>query len=156
MNFECFMCGEKFASENTAINHLQKHHEIKDQSTELKCLVNFGFCKKSYLTYSGLRKHLKSCSKKQYGDSSSFSEVISRNNSDFPLHLYVYLSMNKDEFDKCPFPNRLRRLELHTRRRRTLTIVLSALRRYITRNVTKFVSDCGLNVFRRPLMMIFE
>lgn len=76
MDFECFVCSEKFANENITINHLQKVHGIKDHSTELKCLVNYAFCGKTYLTYSGLRKHLKNCRKKKYDDSVNFSEVI--------------------------------------------------------------------------------
>lgn len=74
MNFECFECHEKFANENIAIKHLQQQHKIKDHTTELKCLVNFAFCGKTVLTYSGLRKHLRSCGKKHYGDACS-SEV---------------------------------------------------------------------------------
>lgn len=96
MNFECFVCGEKFADENITINHLQKQHGIKDHSTELKCLVNYEFCGKTYLTYSGLRKHLKKCSKKQYHDHDNvhFFEVIRQIYFCSLSHLWVINSMN--------------------------------------------------------------
>lgn len=89
MNFECFVCYEKFANEDSTIKHLQQQHKIKDHTSELKCLVNFVFCGKKFLTYSGLRKHLKSCSKTKYGDA-IFVEVILLN--------YIYLcAMDKHD-----------------------------------------------------------
>lgn len=110
MNFECFVCYEKFANENITIKHLQQQHKYKDHTTELKCLVNFAFCGKKFLTYSGLRKHLKSCSKKQYGDAVIF-EVILQNG--------IYLCATNIIMDEeLHFSNRLHQLKSVTRRRK--------------------------------------
>lgn len=80
MNFECFVCFEKCTDENFAINHLRKVHKIKEHTIELKCLVNFTFCNKSFLTYSGLRKHLKTCSKNKPSHSAESLEVLAAKN----------------------------------------------------------------------------
>lgn len=76
MSFECFVCFKRFTDENFTINHLQKQHKIKEHSIELKCLVNFEFCGKTYLTFSGLRKHLKKCSKKVFCETAKTFEVM--------------------------------------------------------------------------------
>ena len=68
MKFECFVCYEKFIDENVTINHLRKVHKIKEHSIELKCLLNFIFCQKTYLPFSGLRKHMKTCSKINFNE----------------------------------------------------------------------------------------
>lgn len=61
MEFECFVCLERFADKNTAITHLKTDHKIKEKQTNLKCLVNYASCQKHFLTFSGLRKHLLTC-----------------------------------------------------------------------------------------------
>lgn len=82
MKFECFVCFEKFDDANIAISHLQKEHKIKEKLTELKGLVNFALCEKTYLTFSGPRKHMKNCSPTDFGATREFPEV----NTDFILY----------------------------------------------------------------------
>lgn len=60
MDFKCKFCSEFFSSDKNIIAHLRKTHKIIDNTDRIPCVVN-NSCKKSYLTFSGLRTHMKTC-----------------------------------------------------------------------------------------------
>lgn len=59
--FKCFSCFSMFDEVEKTINHLRNEHRIKQKVHEIKCIVN-NTCKKKFQTWSGLKKHLLSCS----------------------------------------------------------------------------------------------
>lgn len=64
MDFKCNYCTEKFTSISETIKHLKIEHNIAQNNEQIGCIVNFreaNYCKKSYLTFSGLRAHAKTC-----------------------------------------------------------------------------------------------
>lgn len=64
MNFKCNFCSVFFSEVNQIFSHLRKEHKVIENSERIFCPVNFNHgnsCKKSYLTFSGLRSHIKSC-----------------------------------------------------------------------------------------------
>lgn len=75
--FACFECSEQFTEQNAAITHLKTKHKIKEKQTNIKCLVNYDFCRKHFLTFSGLRKHMKTCSESEYCGITKSAEVNS-------------------------------------------------------------------------------
>lgn len=75
MHFMCFECEKKFLDINITIIHMRKEHNIHDNVGEIKCIANYPSCKKTFVTYSGLRKHLLKCIKSTHGENAKFSEV---------------------------------------------------------------------------------
>lgn len=66
MDFKCNFCGFSSGEINEMFSHLRKEHKIVENSDRIKCIVNLekqNSCQKSYLTFSGLRTHIKSCLK---------------------------------------------------------------------------------------------
>lgn len=66
MDYKCKSCDGKFENINKAIYHLKNVHKLKEHNDRISCVVDFkrpDFCKRSYLTYNGLRTHVKSCLK---------------------------------------------------------------------------------------------
>lgn len=64
MNFKCNICSVFSSEVNQIFPHLKKEHKITENSERIYCPVNFNHgnsCGKSYLTFSGLRAHIKSC-----------------------------------------------------------------------------------------------
>lgn len=65
MDFHCFKCEHFCSSINEIIGHLRKEHCLIDNDEPFKCAVNSStFCGKKFLTFSGLRNHMKSCSQR--------------------------------------------------------------------------------------------
>lgn len=78
MNLLCFECKGLFPDINITINHMRKVHNILDNTGEIKCIANYRICKKTFVTYSGMRKHLTKCMKLTCEESVvQFSEVFS-------------------------------------------------------------------------------
>lgn len=66
MDFKCKNCSFSSDQINEMFSHLRKEHRIVENSERIECFVNFekqNSCQKSYLTFSGLRTHIKSCLK---------------------------------------------------------------------------------------------
>lgn len=61
MHFGCSVCAKKYLDLNILIRHLKKDHDVKDGTTNVKCVANYKTCQKSFLTISGLRNHAKKC-----------------------------------------------------------------------------------------------
>lgn len=61
-NYACFLCESKFNNEKFAISHLKLNHFIRDNTIEIKCLLN---CNEVFLKFDKLRKHLKKCANSQ-------------------------------------------------------------------------------------------
>lgn len=69
MNFKCNFCSFLSDEVNEMFSHLRKKHKIVENSDRIKCIVNLqkqNSCQKSYLTFSGLRTHIKSCLKSKH------------------------------------------------------------------------------------------
>lgn len=60
MDFQCFKCFNTFSSANETIKHLKKDHFICENTDPIKCIAN-NKCTKEYLTFGGLRNHIKKC-----------------------------------------------------------------------------------------------
>lgn len=67
MNLKCYLCGSSFGDLKIITNHFKEKHFIKDNTCNLKCVVNHKnfICKKEFKTFKGLQKHVKECLKKQ-------------------------------------------------------------------------------------------
>lgn len=64
MDFKCNFCDFLSDQINEMFVHLRKEHKVVENSDRIDCIVNFqNGCRKSYLTFSGLRTHIKSCLK---------------------------------------------------------------------------------------------
>lgn len=64
MDYICSNCKKEFNDINNIFQHLRSEHKISENNERIKCIVNFqksDFCKRSYLTFSALRNHVKSC-----------------------------------------------------------------------------------------------
>lgn len=64
MDLRCNFCNEYFSEINGIFSHLRKVHKVIENDNRINCLVNFNdktSCTKSYLTFAGLRTHMKSC-----------------------------------------------------------------------------------------------
>lgn len=64
MDYKCIHCSKLSNNMSEIIAHLKKIHYIVENDEHIKCLVNHrntNVCNKSYLTYSGLKTHMKSC-----------------------------------------------------------------------------------------------
>lgn len=64
MDFKCNFCEKKFSDFIGTIQHLKKEHKITENNDRIKCIVDFqkpDYCRRSYLTFSGLKTHVKSC-----------------------------------------------------------------------------------------------
>lgn len=62
--FVCTVCSISFSEINEIIKHLKKVHSFKDGKQKISCVVDFGqepACTKTFLTFSGLKNHVKSC-----------------------------------------------------------------------------------------------
>lgn len=68
--FKCYLCSSDFHSENETIQHLKEQHEVKEKTHPLKCIVKNTACTQTYQTWSGFKKHIKTCIKKVAENSS--------------------------------------------------------------------------------------
>lgn len=78
-NFKCYKCGKEFSEEKTIISHLKTQHFCKDNTEPLKCVINYTHgiaCVHAFLTFNGLRKHLKSCLKKKENDAAVHTDIV--------------------------------------------------------------------------------
>lgn len=58
--FYCFLCKHNFGTITELMRHLRKRHALYEGSTlTLKCFNEN--CSKAYESFSGYRKHIKSC-----------------------------------------------------------------------------------------------
>lgn len=64
MDFICYKCDSRFKSEKAAIDHLKKTHGIREKVDLFQCLLNFQYCKTSFQSVQGLKKHHKTCALK--------------------------------------------------------------------------------------------
>lgn len=62
MNFKCCKseCLEIFENANETIKHLKNAHNVVENQHPIECIVN-NHCAQAYLTFGGLRKHVKQC-----------------------------------------------------------------------------------------------
>lgn len=72
--FYCFKCKKDFSSDNETIKHLKKNHFMVEKSEAIKCIVQQ--CDYTFLTFDGLRKHLKSFDHERLQNVSSFKYMI--------------------------------------------------------------------------------
>lgn len=63
-SYQCYECDALFFNELAACHHLKQIHKLNDNISKFKCLVNFDLCKKTYVTFSGLKRHHANCLKK--------------------------------------------------------------------------------------------
>lgn len=57
---KCFLCKKYFSSDKEIIKHLKIAHNIKNGTTELKCVVS-SKCKKTFTTFIPFQSHIKKC-----------------------------------------------------------------------------------------------
>lgn len=60
MDYMCFVCKKEFEDIKNIFNHLKSVHNLKNNKTQLFCVVNNN-CTKSYHNFDSLRVHLKQC-----------------------------------------------------------------------------------------------
>lgn len=63
-DYKCFKCEKEFSNEKSIISHLKIEHFCKDNTEPIRCVINYKqrkVCQHSFLTFGGLRKHLKTC-----------------------------------------------------------------------------------------------
>lgn len=69
MDFHCFVCPETFSDIKDIFTHLKKVHFFRDNAQELECVLIRGVysskCVSKFNTFSGLRKHVKTCLEKR-------------------------------------------------------------------------------------------
>lgn len=68
-DYKCFECQQEFATAKLILSHLKIDHHHKDNYKIIKCVINLtecdNVCRSTFLTFGGLRKHLKICIKKR-------------------------------------------------------------------------------------------
>lgn len=66
-DFKCSDCEKEFSTQKLIIAHLKQSHFHKDNYKQIKCVVNYAeyqnACESKFLTFNGLRTHLKKCLK---------------------------------------------------------------------------------------------
>lgn len=75
-DYKCFECKKEFPSEKSVIDHFKMDHFYKNNAQQMKCAINHAedkTCGKTYLTFGGLRKHLKMCIKEKRNDDRRYS-----------------------------------------------------------------------------------
>lgn len=74
--YKCYKCDIKFNETKNVIDHLKKVHKIKEKVMQIKCVNNFDthVCSQTFLTFDGLRKHLKKCD----SDSKKVNEMVKK------------------------------------------------------------------------------
>lgn len=63
MDFKCFICQKCFSTFEKTLSHLKKVHQIRNNSQDLKCIVNNDCCYTTVRTFRGLKKHSANCIK---------------------------------------------------------------------------------------------
>lgn len=68
MDFLCYLCNKTFINLTEAIKHLKKTHSITDNTSKIKCLVNFegNKCGREYLSFKAMRSHALVCVKNKH------------------------------------------------------------------------------------------
>lgn len=61
VNFKCYSCPSEFNDQNSALDHLKTVHRVREKVDRIQCVVNLK-CSKTFQTWSGLKKHMKTCS----------------------------------------------------------------------------------------------
>lgn len=62
MMFQCFNCCTRFDDINQTVKHLKRAHSILENNEPTQCCVNLlPKCKATYLSFGGLRNHMKNC-----------------------------------------------------------------------------------------------
>lgn len=61
--WNCFLCFSEFVELERVIDHLKKEHGVLQKVNEIKCIANNVTCKKTFQTWSGLKKHIQTCRK---------------------------------------------------------------------------------------------
>lgn len=59
--FKCFACEKKFKDVKVTIDHLKFVHFIKDNTTEMRCVIDGNSCSDTFYRFDLLKKHLKIC-----------------------------------------------------------------------------------------------
>lgn len=59
--FLCHICKEHFLELNVIIKHLKSVHFYKDGKQKIPCVFGSNHCAKTFMTFSGLRNHIKWC-----------------------------------------------------------------------------------------------
>lgn len=57
--FKYFLCSEEFKTEKVIISHLKIDHFLRENTSEIKCVVKGKCCSDVFFTYSSLKLHLK-------------------------------------------------------------------------------------------------
>lgn len=65
MNYKCYLCEGNilYETNNEAVSHLKEYHNLKNKKSIIQCTVYNSTCGKSFITFSGLYKHVKKCVK---------------------------------------------------------------------------------------------
>lgn len=101
-NLICHICDSLFSNINEVVKHLKHVHKFKDNKQIIPCVVNFensSFCTSTYLTFNGLRNHVKSCVSKKDDENIHIEEI-----SDHVIFSSCLLNIcndNKIKFAKC-------------------------------------------------------
>lgn len=66
--FQCFLCPKEFKNEKVIVSHLKIDHFLRENSSEIKCVIKGKCCSDVFFTYSSLKLHLKKCMKSSIKD----------------------------------------------------------------------------------------
>lgn len=70
-DYKCFACQNEFPDEKSIFAHLKFVHSCKNNTDAMKCVINYKNkkpCEKTFMSFSGLRKHLRICLKAREDD----------------------------------------------------------------------------------------
>jgi hypothetical protein len=55
--YNCYLCESSFENQDEAVLHLKNAHQVKNKTHQMKCLINFVVCGKTYSSFAGLKSH---------------------------------------------------------------------------------------------------
>lgn len=73
--FKCYLCSKEYKTEKLIISHLKLDHFIKNNTVEMKCLINGNSCENGFYKFDQLKNHMKKCFEK-YSKNENFDLMI--------------------------------------------------------------------------------
>lgn len=104
-DYKCFECRKEFSTEKSIISHMKTDHFHKNNAQQMKCIINHkenNACGKTFLTFGGLRKHIKICIKNRKQDVSVICDTehsLNNNSVEFSFEVDTLLESFVEDFN---------------------------------------------------------